>query len=276
MYRGDVKNVSAFVMRKFIGLYKLLSVTAILLAMMLGGCASKKVLSDAGAVLGGVVEGVLTRKDVKVSDMVGQWNVEGSAVTFQSESFLKRAGGVATAAAVEQKLNPYFKQYGLTGATMQINANGNFKLGLKYVTLDGVIAKNTDGTFTLTFLAFGAIPVAEMPAYVQCPPGKLEILFEATKLKDLMSVVARFSGMQMAGTIATILDSYEGMCVGLSMDRVSAQLPSGATVTVDPSTKPSGNDKTQASTSTASKRPTAANDAGKSGRQVLLEMVRQK
>ncbi|MCM1377791.1 MAG: DUF4923 family protein [Clostridium sp.] len=175
--------------------------------------------SSSGNVLGGILEGVLTKTDISVSEFAGEWTADGSAVSFKSENALAKAGGVAASAAIEAKLDPYFKQYGLTGAVFTFSEDGSFTLKVKKMTLTGTVTKNDDKSFEFTFNAFGGRKIGSLTAYVQKSPSNLEIMFDATKLKSLISTIATFSGMEMAKTAAKLLDQYDGLCVGFSLSK---------------------------------------------------------
>ena len=41
-------------------------------------------------------------------------------------------------------------------------------------------------------------------------------MFDAKKLKDILSVAANFTGNSLAKTASGILDSYDGLCVGFA------------------------------------------------------------
>lgn len=187
------------------------------LSDLLGGLSG-----DNSNVVTNVIEGVLTRTNISVEDMAGHWTATGSAVSFKSENFLAKAGGVAAAAAVESKLDPYYKQYGLTGAVFDIEKDGSFVMTVKSMKLKGTITKNDDNTFEFNFAAFGVVKIGSLTAYVQKAPGKLEVMFDATKLKGLISAVAQFSGMELAKTAAKVLDQYEGLCVGFALSGTSS------------------------------------------------------
>lgn len=206
-----MKKISSFALL-FIALFIPASASAWNLSDLLGGLQN----GDSN-ILTNVLEGVLTDSDISVADMAGQWRVDGSAVSFKSDNFLEKAGGVAAAAAIENKLDPYYKQYGLTGATLTINPDGSFTMTVKKITLSGTISKNADKSFEFNFTAIGAISIGSMTAYAQKSPGKLEIMFDATKLKNLASAVAKISGMSLAKTAASLLDKYEGLCVGFGL-----------------------------------------------------------
>nr|MDE6669385.1 DUF4923 family protein [Muribaculaceae bacterium] len=50
--------------------------------------------------------------------------------------------------------------------------------------------------------------------------NSLDLMFDASKLKSIISAVANFSGMSLAKTAAGILDSYDGACIGFKMNKV--------------------------------------------------------
>ena len=79
----------------------------------------KDILGGAGGALGNIVEGVFTKTDLTVEDIAGEWTSTGSAVSFQSDNLLKKAGGSAAAGAVENKLDDYYKKFGLAGAVLR-------------------------------------------------------------------------------------------------------------------------------------------------------------
>ncbi len=176
---------------------------------------------NTGETIGNLIEGVFTKSDLEVKDLAGTWEATGSAVTFKSENFLQKAGGMAGAAAIESQLNPYFEKYGLTGAVMEIAEDGTFSLKVKKLTLSGTIEKG-DGVFEFNFKAFGAMKIGKLTAYVEKSPSALNVMFDASKLKNLISTIANLTGMKMAKAASSILDSYDGACVGFKMKSIGA------------------------------------------------------
>lgn len=184
---------------------------------LLGGSGNGSgILGSAGSALGGLVDGIFTQSDITVAQMAGTWTATGSAVTFQSDNFLKKAGGSAVAGTIESKLNPYYQKYGLTGSTLVIQSDGSFQLKVKGITLKGTITKLQDGNFQFTFTPFGNVSIGSLKTYVEKTPSGLDVMFDATKLKNLLSTVAGFTGNSLANTAASVLDSYEGLCVGFA------------------------------------------------------------
>lgn len=167
-----------------------------------------------GDVISGVVGGIFTQSDISVSQMEGTWTSTGPAVAFQSDNFLKKAGGNAAASTIESTLDPYFKQYGLTGSTLTIDKDGNFTLKVKGISLKGKVSKRSDGNFDFAFTPFGDFKIGSIKAYVEKPIDGLDVMFDASKLKSLLSTVASITGNSLATTAGNLLGSYDGLCVG--------------------------------------------------------------
>lgn len=166
-----------------------------------------------------ILEGVFATSDIQVQDLAGEWTSTGSAVCFQSENFLNKAGGIAAASTIESKLNPYYEKYGLTGAVFTIQTDGTFTLQVKKIKLQGTITKKDDGNFTFEFQALGKIKIGAITTYVQKTSSSMDVMFDASKLQNLMSSVASLTGNSMAQTASSLLNSYEGICVGFKLNK---------------------------------------------------------
>ena len=182
----------------------------------------KDILKGAGGAIGNMVEGVFTKSDLTVKDIEGEWKANGSAVSFKSDNMLKKAGGIAVAGAVESQLNEYYKKYGLNNAVFTVNPDGTFSLGFKKIVLKGTIEVKSKGVFTLHFKAFGSIGLGSMDAYIEKSPTNLNIMFDADKIKSIISLAATLSGSKMATAADKLLKQYDGICMGFKMTKVSA------------------------------------------------------
>lgn len=176
--------------------------------------------SGLGGTLGNLLEGVFSSSNITVADMQGNWVSSGPAVCFQGDDLLKKAGGMAAAAAIESKLEPYFKTYGLTGATLTIDEAGNFTLKIKNLPLKGTITQNADGekgVFDFNFTALGKVKLGAIKTYVQKSYNSMDVMFDAQKLMTLISTVAKVSNISTLKTLSSLLNSYDGLCVGFKM-----------------------------------------------------------
>lgn len=194
-----------------------LSVGAQSLGDILGGLGG-----NTGDILGNVIEGVFSSSNITVADIAGSYVSNGPAVTFKSENFLQKAGGIAGAAALESKLKPYYEQYGLTGLTLEIDKDANFSMKVKGIPLSGTITKNEgDGTFLFNLKAVG-MNVGGFTAYIEKNINGLKVMFDADKLLKIISTVAKFTGNSIAGTLGSLLESYDGACIGFSMSKTGS------------------------------------------------------
>lgn len=176
--------------------------------------------SGLGGALGNLLEGVFSSSNISVADLAGTWTSSGPAVSFQGDNFLKKAGGVAAAAAIESKLDPYFTQYGLKGAQLTVDNNGKFTLTVKKIKLTGTITETSEkGVFNFNFQAFGAIKIGSMKTYIQKSYNSMDVMFDATKMMQLMTTLGKITNMSTINAITSILNSYDGLCVGFKMSK---------------------------------------------------------
>lgn len=179
--------------------------------------------SNGTGIIGNLIEGIFNSSNITVADMTGNWDSTGPAVCFQGEGFLKKAGGVAAAAAIESKLAPYYEQYGLNNAVLTVDQAGNFTLKIKLLTMRGTITQAEGmekGVFMFNFTALGSMKLGSLKTYVQKTSGTMDVMFDATKLKAFISAVAKLSGIKMAKTLSSLLDQYDGLCVGFHFSKV--------------------------------------------------------
>ena len=191
---------------------------------LLGGLGK----GNTGDIIGSVIEGVFTKSNLTVEDLVGDYTSEGPAVTFKSENFLQKAGGIAGSATIESQLKPYYEKYGLTGMTLSIDKEANYTMKIKGISLKGTISKNDaeEGTFNFSFNVMG-MNLGKFTAYVEKSGSTLKLMFDASKLKDFISAVAKVTGNSMAKAVGTILDSYDGACIGFKMVSTGSQNDNG-------------------------------------------------
>lgn len=173
--------------------------------------------SGSGSTVGNVLQGLFSSSNISVEDMTGVWKAEGSAVCFQGEGFLKQAGGAAASATIKKKLDPYYQKYGLTGAVLTIRPDGKFELKIKKVTLKGTILQSDEkGIFYFKFEVFNKVNLGKVKTYVQKTSRTMDVMFDATKLMQIVSTVGKATNISVANTFANLLSQYKGLCVGFS------------------------------------------------------------
>ncbi len=171
------------------------------------------------SMLGNLIEGVFMKSNLTTKDLMGVWTTDQPAVAFRSEDLLKKAGGMATASAIESKLQPYFKQYGLTGAVLTVNADSTFTLKSSKLNLSGTIRQQADGNFLFSIMALGKIKIGEIPAFVQKTSKSMEVMFDSTKLISLLNSLGKVINIPLVSTASSLLSSYDGLYVGFGMNQ---------------------------------------------------------
>lgn len=257
----------------------LLSLTTIgMSAQSLGDILGKITSGNTGDILENVIEGVFSSSNITVADLVGSYVSEGPAVTFKSENLLQKAGGIAGAAAIENKLAPYYEQYGLTGMTLEIDNNANFSMKIKGITLKGTITKNEgDGTFQFNVAVMG-MTVGKFTAYIEKSLSTIKVMFDGDKLLKLISTVAKFTGNSIASAMGSILDSYDGACIGFKMAKTgsstsgTSNAPAGSSVTNSSTTGTSTSTPDNSTNSSSS----SSSSTSKSGIGSLLDLIKKK
>ena len=166
-----------------------------------------------------IIEGVLSTSNIEVKDLAGVWTSTGSAVAFQSEDLLSQAGGVAMASTLESKINPYFTKYGIVGSVITIQTDGSFSMTLKKTTLKGKIVKGENNKFILSFEAFGKNNLGNVNLYIQKTSTSMDLMFDASKLKTILSSIASLSKKGLGNSLNTFLNSYNGICIGFKMSK---------------------------------------------------------
>lgn len=174
--------------------------------------------SGTASTIGNILSGIFAKSDLTVEDLAGEYESDGPAITFKSDNFLQQAGGMAGAAALETKLQPYYQKYGLNGMKLVIDKEGNFTLIVKNIPLSGtVVAKDEKGEFTFNIMALNTMKIGQFTSYVQKSGNNLDLMFDAKKLKELISTIGKLSGIQIAKTMGALLDSYDGANIGFKM-----------------------------------------------------------
>lgn len=186
------------------------------------GSSDNSSASTALSGLQGLVEGLISKSNLKEADLVGSWGYSGPAVAFQSSDLLKKAGGAAASGVIESKIAPYYEKAGLNNLVATFNTDGTFKFQLKRGALSGtyqVDPESETGDFLFQFTAVGKIPVGKVAAHVEKAGNKLTITFDASKLITIVNAVASVSGQSTLKSVASLLNSYDGLKCGFELTK---------------------------------------------------------
>lgn len=150
-------------------------------------------------------------------DMTGTWRYTGSAIEFESENLLKKAGGIVAASAAEQKLDEQLAKVGIKEGQLSFtfNADSTFVSTLGKRKLNGTYSYDA-GTQMLHLKYMKLIP---MNAKVNYTTQQMDLLFEADKLLKLITFLSSKSSSATLKAISSLADSYDGMMLGYELKR---------------------------------------------------------
>ena len=166
-----------------------------------------------------IVEKV-TGIDISKGDIKGTWNYTGSAVKLESEDLMKSAAAGVAATQVEKKLDEYLAKAGLQGGAFSFtfNEDNTFTTTVK--------GKKFNGTYTFSDeedsinLKYGKnLGSTGITATAQLNNTTLELLFQADKLLTLIEKLTAASSNTTLKTISTLAGQYDGMKIGLEMQK---------------------------------------------------------
>ena len=155
--------------------------------------------------------------NTKSIDMTGTWNYQGSAVEFESDNLLMKAGGAAAATMAESKLNEQLSKIGIRDGQMSFtfNADSTFTSTVGKKKLSGTYSYNASTKqVNLKYLK-----LLNLHAKVNCTSNSLELLFNSDKLLKLMSFIGSKSNSTALKTVSSLADNYDGMMLGFQLTK---------------------------------------------------------
>lgn len=161
------------------------------------------------------VVNAVTNKDN--TDMTGTWMFTGSALEFESDNLLQKAGGSLAASAVEQKLDEQLEKIGIKAGelTFVFNADSTFTATVGNKPLNG--SYSYDRSAQKVNLKFAKI--IGLNAKVNCTSSSMDLLFNADKLLQLLTCLSSKSSNTTLKTIGSLAETYDGMLVGLGLEK---------------------------------------------------------
>lgn len=152
-----------------------------------------------------------------VNDITGTWVYNGTAVQFESDNLLNKAGGAVAASTVESKLDEQLAKIGIkAGATsFTFNEDGSFSSLIGKRTVKGTYTYDSS-TSTLNLKYAGLVG---MNSAVSGSSSTISLLFDADKLLQLVTFLGSKVNNTTIKTISTLAESYDGMKLGLEMTK---------------------------------------------------------
>lgn len=192
------------------------SAVAGILGAVLGGNSNSS--SSAGSsIINGILNNVIGSGTFSKQDLCAHtWKYSKPGCAFTSENLLAKAGGELAANKVEEKLGEYYSKFGFSGS----NTYFSFKTdGTFAAKIDG---KSWQGNYTFdekTHAIQMKGLLLSMSGYATKTTNGISLLFDQTKLLNLIKTMGALKGSSTLSAIGTIANNYDGMRVGFEMTK---------------------------------------------------------
>lgn len=171
-------------------------------------------MSGKGAI--NAITSVIGLDKLSAKGLIGSWRYSRPGCAFTSENLLAKAGGEMAAVKIEEKIQPYYQQVGITSDNTYIifNEDGTFSAKILGTPLKGTYTfDEAAAKITLKTMLFST------NCYAKREYGGISVLFEANKLLTLLQTIAAFSGNQNLQAIGDISKQYDGVRIGFDMTK---------------------------------------------------------
>lgn len=191
------------------------SAVAGILGAVLGGNSSSS--SAGSSIINGILNNVIGSGTFSKQDLCAHtWKYSKPGCAFISENLLAKAGGEIAANKVEEKLGEYYSKFGFSGS----NTYFTFKTdGTFAAKIDG---KSWQGNYTFdekTHAIQMKGLLLSMSGYATKTTNGISLLFDQTKLLNLIKTMGALKGSSTLSAIGTIANNYDGMRVGFEMTK---------------------------------------------------------
>ena len=197
-------------------------ITVALIAISLLALAS---CGNMGQIMGAMTNGtgiinavssVIGLDKVKSQNLIGSWSYSGPGCAFTSENLLAKAGGEVAAVQIEEKIQPYYQQVGISSNNTLITfkEDGTFSSKIAGTPFSGNYTfDEASQKITLKGL------LLSVNCYAKKEVNGISILFEAKKLLSVLQTMSALSGSKDIQTIGDLSKNYDGVRVGFDMKR---------------------------------------------------------
>ena len=170
------------------------------------------------SLFGNILSSFLGSKTITEEDLYGTWKYTSTDCVFETENLLKKAGGAVAANKIESEINEKLSKVGIKpgACTFTFNKDKTFKASVGGRNLSGTYALDSkDKTIKFSTL-FG---LGSMTANVAKSNGKISLLFDSDRLLKLAALLGSASGNTTLSTLSKLAGSYDGMKLGLQMEK---------------------------------------------------------
>lgn len=169
-----------------------------------------------GGTIGNVIISVIGAQKVSAADLYGSWSYSGPGCAFTSENLLAKAGGEVAATQIKEKVLPYYQQIGITSqnTTITFKQDGTYSATFKGTPLSGNWTYD-EATCKVTLQSL----LLNINCYAKRNYTGIALLFESSKLLNILQTMAALSGNQTVQAVGEISKSYDGVRIGFDFTK---------------------------------------------------------
>lgn len=182
------------------------------------GQSLKDILNSSG--VKDVVSTVTGKQALTATDLQATWTYVKPACELVSSNLLKGAGGNIISAQIEKKIDELCTKAGISKEKFGYTFNADS-------TFSNTLGKGTplNGTYTLdpetqiVTLQYGKAKLTSIEAKVSRSGDNINLLFNANKLMDLITLVSNISENSTLKTINQLAKQYDGLMLGFELKK---------------------------------------------------------
>lgn len=170
------------------------------------------------SVLSDILNTVMGKAPLTYKNMAGTWNFNKSAVAFETDNLLKKAGGTVVASQVQAKLDESSKSLGINSnnTTFTFNADSTYSAKLRGIKISG---KYTIDAKTKQVRMSYLMGMAHLNATAAVSSRNMKLLFDADSFLKLMKFLSQFTNNTSIEVLGKMADMYDGMLMGFDMKK---------------------------------------------------------
>lgn len=148
-------------------------------------------------------------------ELVGTWSYKSSAIEFESDNLLMKAGGAAAASIAETKMDEQLSKIGITEGQMSFtfNADSTFVSTVGKRTMKGTYSY--DASTKQVNLKY--LKLINMHAKLNYSANSIDLLFNSDKLLKLLTFIGSKSSSTAIKTVSDLGKKYDGMMLGFQL-----------------------------------------------------------
>ncbi len=175
-------------------------------------------VAEPKSVIDDIISAVMGNTPLTKEAMVGKWSYTGTSVAFETENYLKKAGGKVASLQAERKFNDVSRKVGLSAQNTYFifNKDNTYKAIIRGIPLAGsytIDAKSKK--VKLTYL----LGLGSLDATVVLSGSRMQVMFDADSILKIVKIAGQVTGDSNLKVLGDMAEMYDGMLLGFRVNR---------------------------------------------------------